>query len=208
MLKNYLLGLTYYLSLLTGILLTLISIPVHAANEAVPSTLITYNSEHELLPKSSGEPLLTIYNNGSMRAVFPVYMKRRGVHQAQLNTATLQKLKTLLTENTLQQLNTNTLAESIELQQAEQEQIEGVNETFYAVMDSTTTIIEYPAAENGNNEVIEGNTLPMKQIVQKNLAITAKQYPNIIILQHANNLRSLLQKILDTTEWKEMGGES
>ncbi|MCF6202906.1 MAG: hypothetical protein L3J59_04430 [Methylococcaceae bacterium] len=182
----------------TGLLLSIV--PTLANAKDNPPVLITYSYEHELLPKSDGKPLLTIFINGNMRAIFPPYMKLAGIRQAQLNPDTLQELNSLISTNSLHSLSTETIAEELALYQAQQEQNRDSHQTVYAVMDSTTTFIEYNDPAN-NNEMISGENSPAIKIVQNNLSTNAKQYPRITTLQRANNLKIILQKILDTSNW-------
>jgi hypothetical protein len=169
--------------------------------------LITYSYEHELLSKSDGKPLLTIFINGNMRATFPPYMKLAGIRQAQLNPGTLQELNSLISTSSLHSLSTETISEELSLYQAQQEQTSDSDQTVYAVMDSTTTIIEYRDPAN-SNETISGETSPTKKIVQKDLSTTTRQYSGVTTLQQANKLKKMLQKILDTSNWTLVGGNS
>lgn len=189
----------------TGLFLCIVATLANAENE--PPVLITYSYEHDLLPKSGGKPLLTIFINGNMRAIFPPYMKLAGIRQAQLNPDTLQKLNSLISISSLHSLSTETISEELSLYQAQQEQTSGSDQTVYAVMDSTTTIIEYYDPSN-TNETISGETSPAKKIVQKDLSTTTKQYPGVTTLQQANNLKKMLQKILDSSNWTLVGGNS
>ncbi len=209
MTKKHLPNCIQHFLLVAGLLISLVIVPVKAENES--PVLITYTYEHELLPKLENEPLLTIYSNGSIRGVFPSFMKRKGVHQAQLKPGALRKLKALILAGTKQRLSTETISAEIAHHQALQEQIGETDETLFAVLDSTTTIIEYQVPQNALNtseSISGGGNNSSKRIVQKDLAVMARQYPGVTTLQATNKLKRLLQKILDTSDWTSVGGDS
>ncbi|MEE9339645.1 MAG: hypothetical protein V3U87_16345 [Methylococcaceae bacterium] len=187
----------------TGLFLSILATPTNAEDR--PTILITYHYEHELLPKSKGEPLLTVFTNGKMRAVFSPTMKLAGIREAQLNAEALHELKSLILTNSSQGLSPETISEEISLYQTQQEQIKNTEKTVFAVMDSTTTIIEYQDLSK-TNETTSGKPTLIKKIVQKNLSTIAKQYPGISILENTNNLKEMLQKILDISNWTSIGG--
>ncbi len=196
---------TQLLLAVAGLIFYITATSVNAENEN--PILITYNYEHELLPKSESEPLLTIFTNGKMRAVFSPMMKLAGIREAQLNPDTLDELKSLILSSSSQGLSTEIISEEIALYQAQEEQVENTQKTVFAVMDSTTTIIEYQDPSN-TNETVFGESNATKKIVQKNLSTTARQYPEISVLQDANNLKGMLQNILDTSTWTAIGSDS
>ncbi|MCK5829595.1 MAG: hypothetical protein KAH20_04775 [Methylococcales bacterium] len=184
----------YLFLIATGIFLNLAIVPVKAESE--PPVLITYTYEHELLPKQGSTPFLTIYSNGSMRAVFPSNMKLSGVRNAQLSPSALHDLITLISADTMQGLNTETIAEEITLRQAQQEQIGNAGGTMHATMDSTTTIIKYQQVQSNSTT----------NIALKDVTSMASQFPEIVNLQKIKGLKNTLQNILDTSEWVSTGG--
>lgn len=194
------------LSIPASLMFALLAISAYAAN-SVPGTLVTYTYQHELLPKGNSEPLLTVYSDGSMKAVFPVYMKRAGTYQGQLSDEQLQALKSLISAPEIVGYSAKKLSEEIALREAQQEQIEGKGKTYFAVMDSTTTIIELSTAPSGSSNETIGKSAT-KKIEQKDLSVTAKQHPDIPMLQKTQKLRIMLQNILDTSDWTKVGDNS
>ncbi len=197
-----------HFSLSLGLILSLLPAFLYALGQGAPAALITYTYQHDLLPKSNSTPVLTIFSDGSMRAVFPASMKHAGTHQGQLAADKLQTLRALLSKPTMKTYNAAAIADEIATRKALQEQITG-QETLFAVLDSTTTIIEIPTQSGSGNEALPGNTgnTSIKKIIQKDLPVMAQKNPDIVALQDARELQKLLQNILDTTPWTNEGGQ-
>ncbi|MCK5829554.1 MAG: hypothetical protein KAH20_04570 [Methylococcales bacterium] len=191
----------YPIWLIAGILLAFASMSAKAESES--PVMVTYTYEHELLPKMGNEPLLTIFVNGKMRAVFPSFMKRPGKFKAELPPSSFQELKTQITTALSQNINTSTISDEMSSAQNAQLQTQPQNgeQSGFSVSDSTTYIIRYESPQS----VVMSNVDLSNEIVQKDLTVMAEHFPNINTLQISNNLKKILQNILEKSDWKPEG---
>jgi len=156
------------------------------------SPFITYDLQHEILAHDNPEPLLSIYENGKARAVFPEFMKKAGVYEWQLTDAELLELRKLAGKPGIQEFDEQTVQEEIK-ENDEQDN------TLTSISDSTATIVEVkPIDESG--EVLEGQ-IPsrgeLQSITFDDVPDMAEQNPDISELVELESLQTRLEAILD-----------
>jgi len=156
------------------------------------SPFITYDLQHEILAHDNPEPLLSIYENGKARAVFPEFMKKAGVYEWKLADSELLELRKLAGKPGIQEFDEQTVQEEIK-ENDEQDN------TLTSISDSTATIVEVkPIDESG--EVLEGQ-IPsrgeLQSITFDDVPDMAEQNPDISELVELESLQSRLEAILD-----------
>ena len=153
---------------------------------------ITYDLQHEILAHDNPEPLLSIYENGKARAVFPEFMKKAGIYEWQLTDSELLELRKLAGKPGIQEFDEQAVQEEIEENDKQ-------DNTLISISDSTATIVEVkPINESG--EVLEGPTPSrgeLQSIAFDDVPDMAEQNPDITELVELESLQSRLEAILD-----------
>lgn len=156
---------------------------------------ITYDQQHEMLENNSPEPLLSIYDSGKARAVYPIYMKKAGVYEWQLADTEMQTLRKLAGKPGVQQFDEQAVQEEIDENNKQ-------NNTLISISDSTTTAIEVKNT-NESGEVLEGsgaNDGKLQSIAFEDVPDMAEQNPDITELTELDSLQSRLEAILDQAD--------
>jgi len=156
------------------------------------SPFITYDLQHEILAHDNPEPLLSIYENGKARAVYPEFMKKAGIYEWKLANSELLELRKLAGKPSIQQFDEQAVQEEIE------ENDKQAN-TLVSISDSTTTLVEIKTI-NESGEVIEGsapNDGGLQSIAFDDVPDMAEQNPEITELVELESLQSRLEAILD-----------
>jgi len=156
------------------------------------SPFITYDLQHEILAHDNPESLLSIYENGKARAVFPEFMKKAGVYEWKLADSELLELRKLAGRPGIQEFDEQAVQEEIE------EKSKQAN-TLVSISDSTTTLVEIKTI-NESGEVIEGsapNDGGLQSIAFDDVPDMAEQNPEITELVELESLQSRLEAILD-----------
>jgi hypothetical protein len=151
--------------------------------------LITYNRLHELLPNNNSDPLLTVYQNGKVRAVYPAFMKKAGTYEWTLLDVDMRELQRLAGNPSVQQFNKQAVEEKIEKKQQAQ---------LTSISDSTTTVIDVKhITESG--EAIESPTESidsLQTISFEDVPDVSEENPEIVELKSLLTLESKLEAIL------------
>ena len=160
--------------------------------------IVTYDQQHELLTNNQSEPLLSIYESGKARAVYPSSMKKAGVYEWQLSDSEMQTLGKLIGQPGIQQFDEKAVEEAIELNDQQE------NSLPLYISDSTTTVIDVKNA-NAAGEVIEsanGNTDELTTIAFEDVPDMTKENPEVSELVQLQSLQSRLEAILDQASQK------
>ncbi|RUM95032.1 MAG: hypothetical protein DSZ28_00085 [Thiothrix sp.] len=156
------------------------------------SPFITYDLQHEILAHDNPEPLLSIYENGKARAVYPEFMKKAGVYEWQLTKSELLELRKLAGKPGIQEFDEQAVQEKVEEKDKQ-------DNTLISISDSTTTLVEVKTI-NESGEVIEGSATSggdLQSIAFDDVPDMAEQNPEVTELVELDSLQSRLEAILD-----------
>jgi len=163
--------------------------------------LIEYNLMHEMLAEPDAEPLLRIYGNGRVHVHIPVYMKKAGDYEIQLNRSELDALVLSLSRDGVVDFDHSLTRENLRRLNAQRRATTG---TLWEVSDVTETVIEVNLDRYQRNPASTPVTGLKKRFTWKSLQMDAKRYPESTAIQGAAASARRLHEIMHRPDLKRL----
>lgn len=142
-------------------------------------------------------PTLEVYEDGTVVAVFPAYMKRAGRRSMRLSPVERKGLRRLVAGARVDEFDAGRVGDECAAQEAER-RAGASDPDLYEVHDAATTRIE--VAIHGSTAVRGGaGSLPVRRRVKAAwyaLGATARRHPSVASIQRLDHLEQAMKKLL------------